>query len=126
MTQLVQISALLLFVCVLVLVAACENKPPRPKTEASSGASGPAVQVQRVAADEERQSRKDAELTEKVKVALGPKAQNLEIDSNTGVVRIRGHVDSDQTKQQVQETAKAVPGVTWVQDQTSVKPEVKE
>lgn len=123
MRHLVQISSLLLFVCVLALVAACENKTPRPKTEASAGPSAAQVQVQQVAATEERQSRKDAELTDKVKTALGPQAESLDIDSNAGVVRIKGQVDSDQTKQKVQEAAKAVPGVRWVQDQTSVKPE---
>lgn len=125
MTYLVRISTLALFVCVLALVAACDNKPPRPKTEASAGASAQSVEVQRVAAGEERQSRKDAELTDKVRGALGPMAQSLDIDSNAGVVRIRGQLDSDQAKQQVQETARKIPGVTWVQDQTSVKPEMK-
>jgi len=126
MSHFVQISSLLLFLCILVVVAGCDNKPPRPKTEASSGPSVPAVEVQRVAAGtEERQSRKDAELTDKVKTALGPHAEALDIDSNAGVVRIKGQVDSDQAKQKVQETAKAVPGVRWVQDQTSVKPEAK-
>jgi hypothetical protein len=103
MTYLVQASSLVLFLCVVALVTACDgNKPPRPKTEAA--------------------------LTEQVKTALVSKAgvdadaAKLEIESNAGVVRIKGQVDSDETKLRVQEVAKTVPGVTWVQDQTSVAP----
>lgn len=100
MSHFIQASSLILFLCVVALVAACDAKPPKPKTEAA--------------------------LTEQVKTALasqaGVDAANLEIESNAGVVRIKGQLDSDETKQKVQEVAKTVPGVTWVQDQTSVAP----
>jgi osmotically-inducible protein OsmY len=101
MTHFIQASSLFLFLCVVALVAGCDNKPPRPKTEA---------------------------LTEQVKTALvrqagvDADAAQLEIESNAGVVRIKGQVDSDETKQRVHEAAKKVPGVKWVQDQTSVAP----
>lgn len=100
MSTLVQISSFLLFLCVVVLIAGCDAKPPKPRTEAA--------------------------LTEQVKTALatqaGIDAAQLEIESNAGVVRIKGQLDSNETRQRVQETAKKVPGVTWVQDQTSVAP----
>lgn len=101
MHYIVQFSSFVLFLCVVALIAGCDAKPPKPKTEA---------------------------LTEQVKTALASKAgldadaAHLEIESNAGVVRIKGQVDSDETKQRVQEVAKTVPGVTWVQDQTSVAP----
>ena len=102
MTHFIQASALILFLCIVALVAGCDNKPPRPKTESA--------------------------LTQEVKTALVAQAgvdadaAKLEIESNAGVVRIKGQVDSDETKQRVHETAKKVPGVKWVQDQTSVAP----
>ena len=100
MIHFIQASSLLLFLCIIALVAGCDAKPPKPKTEAA--------------------------LTEQVKTALvsqaGLDADKLQIESNAGVVRIKGQLDSDETKQKVQEVAKTVPGVTWVQDQTSVAP----
>ena len=100
MPHFIQASSLILFLCIVALVAACDAKPPKPKTEGA--------------------------LAEQVKTALasqaGVDAGNLEIESNAGVVRIKGQLDSDETKLKVQEVAKTVPGVTWVQDQTSVAP----
>ncbi len=102
MPTLVQISSFLLFLCMLVLIAGCEARPPKPKTESP--------------------------LAEQVKTALASQAgidadaADLEIETNAGVVRIKGQLDSVETRQLVQETAKKVPGVTWVQDQTSVAP----
>jgi hypothetical protein len=100
MSYLVQLSSIVLFVFVLALVAACD-RPPKPKTEA---------------------------LAEEVKTALAtqagvnPDAANIQVESNAGVVRLKGQLDSQETKERIQEVAKKVPGVTWVQDQTSVAP----
>ncbi len=119
MPVLIQVSSSLLLACAIALAAGCDNKPPRPKTEASSGASSQGAERAAVPA-------KDAALAEQVKSALaqaGPAAQQLQVESNAGVVRIRGRVDSDDTKQRIQEAAKKIPGVTWVQDQVSVAPE---
>lgn len=84
----------------LLLLAGCENRTPRPKT--------------------------DAALTEKVKVALEHDAQlgpdRIQIDSNSGVVMLKGSVKDEQTKLRVQEVVKKVEGVTWVQNQVSVAP----
>jgi osmotically-inducible protein OsmY len=38
------------------------------------------------------------------------------------VVVLKGHVADDKTKQRIEEVAKAVPGVTWVQSQLAVIP----
>ena len=82
------------------LAAGCENRTPRPKT--------------------------DAALAEQVKVALErsalPAGANIEIDSNAGIVMLKGSVDSDEAKQRIQEVAGKVQGVTWVQNQISVAP----
>jgi hypothetical protein len=100
MSYVVQLSSFLLFLCMVALIAGCDAKPPKPKTESA--------------------------LEEQVKTALasqaGVDAERLEIETNAGVVRIKGQLDSNETRQRVQETAKKVPGVTWVQDQTSVAP----
>jgi osmotically-inducible protein OsmY len=49
-------------------------------------------------------------------------AEKLEVDANGGVVRLKGTVDSDETRQKVHEAAKNVDGVKWVQNQMSVVP----
>lgn len=82
-----------------LLLAACEGKPPRPKT---------------------------GSLADQVKNALvseaGPEAQALEVESNQGVVRLKGRVNSPDTRQRAHEAAKKVPGVKWVQNQISIAP----
>lgn len=90
----------LAIVLAVLVVAACENRTPRPKT--------------------------DAALTEKVKVALARDPQlggeRIEIDSNSGVVMLKGSVRDEAAKRRLQEIAKKVDGVTWVQNQVSVAP----
>lgn len=91
----------ILVVAALVALAGCENKAPRPKTDVS--------------------------LAEKVKIALEQRAElereaKIEVDSNGGVVMLKGAVHSDAAKQRIQEVAKGVPGVIWVQNQVSVAP----
>jgi hyperosmotically inducible periplasmic protein len=133
MNHVIQWSALVLFVCVVALFAGCENKTPRPKTDAastgSSQADGDRTQAKasvETAAAEAKQSASDAALTAKVKTALandaGLSTLKLDVDSNAGVVRIKGHVESGEAKQRVQDVAKGVQGVRWVQNQISVAP----
>ena len=91
---------LLVLALALLLVAGCENRTPRPKT--------------------------DAALTEKVRVALEHDAQlgsdHVDVDSNSGVVMLKGSVKDEATKQRIQEVVTKVRGVTWVQNQVSIAP----
>ena len=91
---------LLVLVLSMLLVAGCENRTPRPKT--------------------------DAALTEKVRVALEEQAQlgsdHVDVDSNSGIVMLRGSVRDDATKQRIQSVVQKVKGVTWVQNQVSIAP----
>lgn len=119
MLRMIRWPSLLLFLCAVALVAGCENKTPRPKTaQASSGASAP-VRVVKVAAS-------DASLADQVRGAIvqqaGVDAAKLEVEANAGVIRLKGTVDSDETRQKVHEAAKNVDGVKWVQNQMSVVP----
>ena len=72
------------------------------------------------------QPKADSALTDQVKSALAKeqdlKATKLEVDANSGVVVLKGRVADDKTKQRIEEVAKAVPGVTWVQSQLAVIP----
>lgn len=82
-------------------LAGCDNRPLRPKT--------------------------DAALSEKVKLALEQSARlergaKIDVDANGGVVTLTGAVHSDAAKARIQEVAKSVEGVTWVQNQVSVAP----
>ena len=115
-----------------LLVLGCENKTPKPKTEAgaSSGASSRtfenAGQKLDQASDEAKKSAGDAATTAKVKAALandvGLKTLNIDVDSNAGVVTLKGQVDSLDTKNRAQAAAQSVKGVTWVQNQLSLAP----
>jgi len=115
--------ALVVFLVLLLAVAlgAC-SRPPQPKTQASAS-SGPShsASVEKVSS-----SAGDAALTAKVKTALageaGLKTLKIDVDSNSGVVTLKGRVESDETKQRIQEVAQGVSGVKWVQNQISVAP----
>jgi len=89
-----------LLIAVLFLVAGCETRTPRPKT--------------------------DAALADQVKVALAQQANlqdaRIDVDSNGGVVMIKGSVKDAAEKQRIQQIAEKVKGVTWVQNQVSVAP----
>src|SRR6267142_3140543 len=129
--------ALVIFLAMLIAVAAGCSKPPLPKTSATSGASSPQAEKsvdtekttgQKIdqAAAEAKRTAGDAALTAKVKAALaneaGLKTLKIDVDANSGVVTLKGQVDSDEAKTRIQEVAQAVPGVTWVQNQVSVAP----
>lgn len=92
-------SRLALALACLFLVAACENRTPRPKTDA---------------------------LADQVKAALEQRANlqgaRIDVDSNGGVVMIKGSVKDDAAKLRIQHVAEKVKGVTWVQNQVSVTP----
>jgi len=122
MSHVVQWCALALFLVLVAMLAGCENKTPRPKTEASAGASAMQAPVDPGA----KTSAADAELAERVKDALLGDPQvgeaKLAVDANAGVVIIKGQVEKDETKQRIQELTQKVPGVKWVQNQVSVAP----
>ena len=73
-----------------------------------------------------RQSMSDAGLTGKVKSALaadvGTKTlRGVDVDSDKGVVTLKGHVDSSDTKQRAEAVAKKVSGVKSVKNQLSIR-----
>ena len=123
----------LAFMLAAALVAGC-SKPPQPKTDSgsSTGSSSEgqtAGQKLDAATAEARRAGGDAAMTAKVKAALandvGLKTLNIDVDSNGGVVTLKGQVDSVDTKKRAQEAAQAVKGVTWVQNQLSIAPKAE-
>lgn len=121
---------LLALMVAAALVAGC-SKPPQPKTESGSSAGSSsegqtAGQKLDAATEEAKRAGGDAAMTAKVKAALandvGLKTLNIDVDSNSGVVTLKGQVDSVDTKKRAQEAAQAVKGVTWVQNQLSIAP----
>jgi hyperosmotically inducible protein len=67
----------------------------------------------------------DAALTSKVHTALandvGLKTLRINVDSDKGVVTLKGRVDSEDTKRRAEAVAKRVNGVTAVKNQLQVK-----
>ena len=128
--------ALVIFLLMLITVVAGCSKPPLPKTSATAGSSSavPGETKKEETAGQKldnatagaKRTAADAALTAKVKTALandaGLRTLKLDVDTNGGVVTLKGRVDSDDAKLRIQEIAQAVPGVTWVQNQISVAP----
>jgi len=123
-------KAIAAMISIVLLLAGC-NPAPKPKTQSgsSTGASSqPQTAGQKLdaATAEAKRAGTDAAMTAKVKAALandvGLKTLNIDVDSNSGVVTLKGQVDSLDTKKRVQDAAASVQGVTWVQNQLSIAP----
>ena len=74
---------------------------------------------------EAKRATKNAALTGKVKSALaadvGLKTMKIDVDSEAGVVTLKGRVDSEDTKRRAEATAKKVSGVTQVRNELHAK-----
>ena len=74
---------------------------------------------------EAKRATKNAALTGKVKSALaadvGLKTVRIDVDSEDGVVTLKGRVDSEDTKHRAEATAKKVSGVTQVRNELHAK-----
>ena len=74
---------------------------------------------------EAKRATKNAALTGKVKSALaqdvGLKTMKIDVDSEAGVVTLKGNVDSDDTRRRAEATARKVSGVTQVRNQLHAK-----
>ena len=72
------------------------------------------------------QFAKDSALTTKVHTALANDVglrtlKSINVDSDKGVVTLKGRVDSEDTKQRAETVAKRVSGVTAVKNELQVK-----
>jgi osmotically-inducible protein OsmY len=74
---------------------------------------------------ETKRATKNAALTGKVKSALaadvGLKTVKIDVDSEDGVVTLKGRVDSEDTRRRAEATAKKVSGVSEVRNQLHAK-----
>ena len=79
----------------------------------------------KVAGAEAKRATKNAALTGKVKSALaadvGLKTVKIDVDSEDGVVTLKGNVDSADTKHRVEATTRKVSGVTRVRNELHAK-----
>ena len=79
----------------------------------------------KVAGAEAKRATKNAALTGKVKSALaadvGLKTVKIDVDSEDGVVTLKGRVDSEDTRRRAEATAKKVSGVSEVHNQLHAK-----
>lgn len=97
-----------------ITVAACNREPAPPAAETE------------VTENTGTQARPDAWITTSVQARLygddAVRGGNVDVDTNGGVVTLRGTVESEQAKQQAVTVARAVEGVTRVDDQMTVQP----
>lgn len=78
------------------------------------------------ASPETKQKMSNAGLTGKVKSALAADVglktlAGVDVDSANGVVTLKGHVDSNDTKKRAEAVAKKVEGVRSVKNQLSIR-----
>jgi hyperosmotically inducible protein len=103
------------FICALILSTFVAAQQPETK------APGPGE-----ATPETKRKVSNAGLTGKVKSALaadvGMKTlMGVDVDSDNGVVTLKGHVDSADTKKRAEAVARKVEGVTSVKNQLEVR-----
>ncbi len=108
----------------LALPAGAQPKETRqPESDRSS--TEKEKQQAKQAGAEARRATKNAALTGKVKSALaadvGLKTVKIDVDSEDGVVTLKGRVDSQDTRRRAAATAKKVSGVTEVRNQLDAK-----
>ncbi len=97
-------------------LAGCGDDSAPPSTAPSSSGATAAVQAER---------GKDAELTARVEEALaaeGVLKEDVEVQSNDGVVVLKGRVETDEDKKRVTAAVQKVEGVKYVQNQVAVTP----
>jgi hyperosmotically inducible periplasmic protein len=111
-------SIIVFFSAMLIaLPAAAQPKDEKPAMKEGQGQKNAAAA---------KKGAKSAGLTGKVKSALaadvGLKTLKIDVDSDssTGVVTLKGRVDSDDTKRRAEKIAKEVSGVKQVKNQLTV------
>jgi hyperosmotically inducible periplasmic protein len=101
-----------------------QPREPRQPEEDQAGQRSAKVEAKRAGAVAKRATQ-NAALTGKVKSALaadvGLKTMKINVDSEGGVVTLKGHVDSADTKRRAAVTAGKVKGVTEVRNQLQVR-----
>ncbi|HEY3075053.1 MAG TPA: BON domain-containing protein [Burkholderiales bacterium] len=104
-----------LFLCALLAAFPAFSQPTEKTND----------QVTEAGREKNNQLASDAALTSKVHTALandvGLKTLRINVDSDKGVVTLKGRVDSEDTKQRAEAVAKRVSGVSAVKNELRVK-----
>jgi hyperosmotically inducible protein len=109
----------------IFLLSGCEQ--PGSASAGASRSSRELTAGQRLdqATAEAQRAAGNAALTARVKAALannvGLNTLKIDVDSNDGVVTLRGPVDTQETRRRAQETAQGVEGVRLLQNQLLVR-----
>lgn len=96
---------------------------PAPDNTAQNSANGAGAPT----ADQQGQSASDVKITADIRQAvmseknISVNAQNCKIITNNGAVTLRGPVDTQAEKEMIERKARAVAGVTSVDNQLTVK-----
>lgn len=112
-------KALIVFCSALLISLPVAAQPKEDKTGAQPGAGAKGTETT-------TQGTKDAGLTGKVKSALAADVglktlTGIDVDSDAGVVTLKGRVDSNDTKKRAEQVAKKVSGVTKVKNELKVE-----
>ena len=111
-------KTLALFLALLISLPALAEETDRMSMEK-------AKEKAKVAGAEAKRATKAAALTGKVKSALaadvGLKTVKINVDSDNGVVTLKGAVDSEDTRRRAEEVTRRVSGVSQVKNELRVK-----
>ena len=115
-------------------LAACDRQPstasgqPSPNRPSASSDSAPrTTDPSKVTPGDQSESETDRRITAEVRrlvlaANLSVSAQNCTIVTRSGVVTLRGRVDSEAEKTTIRDRAQGVPGVTSVVNELEVTP----
>jgi hyperosmotically inducible periplasmic protein len=130
-----QIRVCLLIFLAAAFFAACSSaeKQPETTTPAPTAADNTALNERDSAGAtttpvDQGQNETDLAITAKIRQAvvddkaLSVNAENVKIITNTGIVTLRGPVQSEQEKSAIEAKAKQVAGVTRVDNQLEIAP----
>src|SRR5215470_8198459 len=110
-----------LVVCAAFGFASPQDKPVKPDNTRANREGGQT-------ADQQSMSKEDRQLTAQIRKSitddksLSTYAHNVKIISQNGTVTLRGPVRSDEERAAVEMTAKAVAGVTSVNNELTIAP----
>jgi len=110
-----------LVLCAVFSVASAQDKPVKPDNTRANRDGGQT-------ADQQNMNKEDRQLTQQIRKAivddksLSTYAHNVKVISQNGTVTLRGPVRTEDEKAAVEAKAKAIAGVTAVNNELSVAP----
>ncbi len=108
-----------------LLLAACDHKPKQPDAD-NTAWNARDRNSQMVTAEDQSESEADRMITQKIRQAiveddsLSTNAKNIKIITINGMVTLRGPVNNDREKSEINRKAKSISGIKNIDNQLEV------